>query len=295
MPGPDPWARWVLDRSDHARSSGAASSFLTDVRNRLLDNAELGPADTVVDVGAGDGLIAFGALERLGAAGRVVFVDISSELLDHCRATAEQLGVIDRCAFVEAAAEDLAPLATSSADVVTVRSVLIYVADKAAALAECCRVLRPGGRLSMFEPINRYFGDRRDRMLGLPGEDVAPVADLVDRVFAVYDRLQPPGADPMLNFDDRDLIELAHTAGFDEVHLDLSVDVRPRTADGSWESFAHTPPNPLVPSVAEAAAGVLSPDDWARFETHLRPLFEQGRGVERTAGAYLRARKPAGG
>ena len=43
-------------------------------------------------------------------------------------------------------------------DAVTVRSVLIYVAAKAASFREFARVLRPGGRLSIFEPINRWSG-----------------------------------------------------------------------------------------------------------------------------------------
>ena len=36
------------------------------------------------------------------------------------------------------------------------RSVLIYVDDKRASFAALHRVLRPGGRVSMFEPINRF-------------------------------------------------------------------------------------------------------------------------------------------
>ena len=34
---------------------------------------------------------------------------------------------------------------------------LIYVDRKDAAFSEFHRVLRPGGRLSIFEPINQYF------------------------------------------------------------------------------------------------------------------------------------------
>jgi SAM-dependent methyltransferase len=40
---------------------------------------------------------------------------------------------------------------------VTTRSVLIYVQHKDAAFREFHRVLRPGGRVSIFEPINNYF------------------------------------------------------------------------------------------------------------------------------------------
>ena len=41
-------------------------------------------------------------------------------------------------------------------DIVTTRSVLIYVEDKRRAFEEFFRVLKPGGRISLFEPINRF-------------------------------------------------------------------------------------------------------------------------------------------
>jgi arsenite methyltransferase len=45
----------------------------------------------VLDVGCGDGLIAFGALDRVGEEGQVIFSDISQDLLDHCRSLAESV------------------------------------------------------------------------------------------------------------------------------------------------------------------------------------------------------------
>jgi arsenite methyltransferase len=39
----------------------------------------------VLDVGAGDGLIAFGAAERVGLNGTVIFSDVSEDLLAHSR------------------------------------------------------------------------------------------------------------------------------------------------------------------------------------------------------------------
>ena len=79
---------------------------LAHVRNKVLDRSGLIEGETLLDVGCGEGLIGFGALER--GAGHVVFSDISDDLLDFCREGAEALGVADRVSFVNAGAADLA-------------------------------------------------------------------------------------------------------------------------------------------------------------------------------------------
>jgi ubiquinone/menaquinone biosynthesis C-methylase UbiE len=161
---PDRWHRWLLDTrfgGDTAFREKDLADFLYPVRDTVLDKARLRPGDTVLDVGTGDGLIAFGALERLGSSGHVIFSDISQDLLDHCRAAAAAEGLLNRCRFVLAPADSLASVADASADLVTTRSVLIYVKDKAAALREFYRVLTAGGRVSLFEPINVLMSPRR--------------------------------------------------------------------------------------------------------------------------------------
>jgi ubiquinone/menaquinone biosynthesis C-methylase UbiE len=92
-------------------------------RDRVLGNAGVGEGDVLLDVGAGDGLIAFGALDLVGEDGRVVFSDVSQDLLDHSRTLAEEMGVLDRCEFVLASADDLSAIKDDSVDVVTTRSV----------------------------------------------------------------------------------------------------------------------------------------------------------------------------
>src|SRR5204862_299823 len=104
------------------------------VRDKILDRAGVAAGERLLDVGCGEGLIGFGALER-GAA-HVVFSDISDDLLGFCREIADALGVSDRCSFVKASADDLAGISDASLDVVSTRSVLIYVADKERAFAE---------------------------------------------------------------------------------------------------------------------------------------------------------------
>ena len=82
--------------------------------------------------------------------------DISQDLLDFCRQAAADQGDLARCLFAHTPADDLSPIDDASVDVVTTRSVPIYVADKRSAFAEFARVLRAGGRISLAEPINRF-------------------------------------------------------------------------------------------------------------------------------------------
>ena len=103
-------------------------------------------------------MIAWPAVQQVGPGGTVIFSDISADLLAYCRSTAGKKGVLERCVFLRASADDLTEIGDNEVNVVTVRSVLIYVERKRRAFAEFFRVLRPDGRLSLFEPINRFGG-----------------------------------------------------------------------------------------------------------------------------------------
>lgn len=289
---PDRWHRWLLDvrfgGDTEARRQDLADR-LYPVRDKVLDKARLQPGDSLLDVGAGDGLIAFGALDRLGPPGRVIFSDISQDLLDHCRAAAEAEGLVDRCSFVLAPADHLSGVPTASVDVVTTRSVLIYVKDKATALREFHRVLRPGGRISVCEPINVLMGfDDRSRFYGY---DIRPVLALAEKVDAIYEAVQPHGKDPMGDFDDRDLVRHAEDAGFPVIDLELRVTVTNARRPVPWERFLRISGNPLIPTFGEAIDRALSPEEITEFTAHLKPLVESGAGQERMAIAYLTAVK----
>ena len=262
--------------------------FLYPVRDEILDNAQLQENETLLDVGCGDGLITFGALDRLQS-GRVIFSDISQELLDHVAKLAQRMSVIERCDFVQASAMELTGVANGSVDVVTTRSVLIYVADKARAFAEFYRVLRENGRISLFEPINR-FGYPPPRHI-FAGFDVTPVMEIADKLKAVYLALQPVESDPMLDFDERDLFALAEAAGFAEIEVELSLALKPIPEILTWDVFIKRAPNPKVPSLAELMNEELTEVEKERFVSHLRPLVEGGKGKIRQALAYIWAKK----
>ena len=259
---------------------------LTGVRDKILDRAGVAAGERLLDVGCGEGLIGFGALDR--GAGHVVFSDISDDLLDFCRETADALGFSDRCGFVKASADDLAGISDASVDVVSTRSVLIYVRGKERAFAEFFRVLVPGGRVSLFEPINSFgMHERRQGFWGYPGNGVA---DLAERVEQVFGEIQPE-TDPMLDFDERDLVRWAEDAGFFPIELDYQAEIRAHDPK-PWEAFLHSSGNPKIPTLAQAMDEALTPQERERLSDHVRPLVESGRGVWRMGHAYLTAVKP---
>ena len=289
--GRDKWAEWLLHRRDGGdpEQREKALEYLLPIRDRVLENARISSGDVLLDVGAGDGLIAFGALDRVGVDGRVLFSDVSADLLRHAESVATDLGCRDRVSFVEAQAEDLSPVPDGTIDVVTTRSVLIYVEDKARAFREFERVLRPGGRMSIFEPINSYFPETPDEFWGFESR---PVRDLVARVLeyegwteSAYEN------DPMMNFAEKDLLRYSERAGFREVHVELLVDVQPGTWVVDWERLLNTSPNPNAHTVGEALRGALTEEELARFERHIRPLADAGRATKQSAFAYLYAVK----
>jgi SAM-dependent methyltransferase len=257
-------------------------------REGVLAGADLQPGDVLLDVGCGDGLIGFGACEALGQSVRVVFSDVSAELLQRCEERAAEMGLSDRCSFVEARAENLVGLANRSVDVVTTRSVLIYVDRKREAFAEFFRVLRPGGRLSLFEPINRRTFPEPSNVFW--GWDVSTVAELRDKVAAEFGRGPAQERRAMMDFDENDLVLLAEEVGFDAVELLLHVAVsRPPQRD--WDRLLQSSPNPLAPTLAEAVAASLNDREAGIFLSALRASVEAGVGRRRSAIAYLRARK----
>lgn len=253
----------------------------------MLENADVREGDVVLDVGAGNGLIGFGALELVGAGGRVIFGDVSEDLLDECRRIAEELDVTEQCDFVRASADDL-PLADASVDVVTTRSVLIYLMDKRPAFAELHRVLKQGGRLSIFEPINVFGNEEwRKRYWGL---DVSAVEHLAAKVRSQW---KQPHEHPLLNFDERDLLRFAEEAGFGEIRMDYRAEIKqaPRFAT-SFEMLMRFSGNPLDPTLGEELRATLDDDERAEFEAHLREELERTTLVPvRFATVYLRGLK----
>ena len=213
----------------------------------------------------------------------MVFSDISADLLDHCRAAAAAEGLLDRCSFVLASADSLDGIADASVDVVTTRSVLIYVKDKAAALREFYRVLRSGGRISVYEPINVLMHDP-DRFLGY---DITPVRPLADSSRRCMSRSSRGVRIPCL-ISTNVTCTARRAGGVRRVSLELRVTVQNAKRPVRWDRALRMSGNPLVPTLGEVLTGCCAPEI-AEFTAHVKPLVEAGAGQERLAVSYLAA------
>jgi arsenite methyltransferase len=123
------------------------------------------------------------------------------------------------------------------------------------------------------------------------GYDFGPVAEIAAKVREVYEAIQPADSDPMRNFDERDLVALAETAGFEGIHVELTLDVH-RSAPLPWAALLNIAANPRVPTLAEAMRQALTAEEADRLGAHLQPQVEHGDGKQRIAVSSLSALRP---
>jgi arsenite methyltransferase len=119
------------------------------LRRRALVHEALGavPGDRVLDAGCGPGFYVAETLERVGPEGSVVGVDASEPML---ALAAKRCEGHDNVGFEQGDVTSL-PVADADFDRALSVQVLEYVADIPAALRELLRVLRPGGRVLIWD------------------------------------------------------------------------------------------------------------------------------------------------
>lgn len=106
--------------------------------------ADIRAGDRVLDIGCGGGIDTVLAARRAGPQGRVVALDFLPEMLERTR-DAARAGGLDNVEPLEGEMEAI-PLPDDSVDLVISNGVINLSARKSRVLAECARVLRPGGR-----------------------------------------------------------------------------------------------------------------------------------------------------
>ena len=110
--------------------------------------ANLSEGSQVLDIAGGTGDLALAFSKKVGASGRVVHTDINEAMLRVGRDRLIDAGVVLPTLVCDA---EKLPFPDAHFDVVSVAFGLRNMTHKDQAIAEMCRVLKPGGKLLMLE------------------------------------------------------------------------------------------------------------------------------------------------
>jgi SAM-dependent methyltransferase len=216
-------------------------SIATPVSAQLLRTADLRPGERVLDVACGTGVIARAAAERVGPSGTVTAIDLAPDMIDVAKATPAPAGTPIEWHVGDAAT---LPFDDGAYDAVLCQMGLMFMEDRAGALAEMARVLAPGGRLVVNTPgtIQPVF-EHMERAIV---EHVS--ADLGGFVRAVFSMHDPDAVATLLRGAGlRDV-----RAGVETTTLRL-----PGPAEFLWQYVNLTPMGPLVAQAPEAAQSAM--------------------------------------
>ena len=167
--------------------------------------AAVGPQESVLDIGCGNGTTTLDAA-RTAARGRAVGVDLSSAMLARARAAAAAEGLTN-AEFVQADAQ-VHPFEPDGFDVAISRFGVMFFADPDAAFANIRRALKPGGRIAWIV----WRGLAENELFSEVRQALAVGRDLP---------MPQPGVPGPFGLADREFTERAlAAAGFDEIGLE---------------------------------------------------------------------------
>jgi ubiquinone/menaquinone biosynthesis C-methylase UbiE len=129
----------------------APHPFIT--RERLQEVLRPQPGERLLEVGVGTGYYSLELAEWVGPEGTLELFDLQRKFLDHVIRAASERGLTNLMPN-EGDATQL-PFEDNSVDGAVLTAVLGEIPDRAAALREISRVLKPGGRLV----VGELFGD----------------------------------------------------------------------------------------------------------------------------------------
>ncbi|MDJ0813638.1 MAG: methyltransferase domain-containing protein [Woeseiaceae bacterium] len=149
---------------------------------RLLDRIDA-RGKRILDVGCGIGGPAFEMVRTHGA--EVVGIDLEAPLIERAAAAARQHGLEDRCQF-RVVETGRFPFPGESFDIVLSSGAVTQTSDTAGIIADCLRVLKPGGYFTCYEwmRIDEPYSDDMLRWLKL--EELTYVLETIESFAALF-------------------------------------------------------------------------------------------------------------
>ena len=170
-------------------ASGVCAATADDVRvapyadtpspvvEAMLRMANVGPTDTVIDLGSGDGRLVIAAVRDFGARAGLG-VDINEALVAHARGSAARAGVGDRARF------EVRDLFTTDVGGATVVTVYLFPAAMPRLRDKLRAELAPGTRVVVHD--FPFPGWAADRIVSLPAPQKADSVGRSDAVLFLY-------------------------------------------------------------------------------------------------------------
>lgn len=260
----------LLDGWDEAskgwgRQADRVQEAARPISEWMLAHAKPLPGERVLELAAGPGDTGFMAARLIEQGGTLISSDASAGMLDVARERAEEQG-IGNVEFKQLQLEWI-DLPTASVDVVLCRWGVMLTVDPSAALRECRRVLKPGGRLSL-------------AVWDVP--EANPWTIIIQRTLVELGHVEPPapGGPGMFALAAPGLLkEMLEAAGFFDIHVEpVAIERRytnvldwlgesrdlMRQFSGIWGTLSDEQRQQLRDTIAEAAreytdaAGALS-------------------------------------
>ena len=294
------WSNWLLHlrHGDDPEYDRIIRARLERYADNVLDGAQLAAGMTLADIGAGEGLIGFRAIDRIGPSLRVLFVDVSEPLLRHAEVARDRA----RCSR----AMRLPPWCRRQADSHRERVRRRHHHPRGSRL--CRRQARRAARIPPRAQARRPRFDRRtrpsrrsacrQRLAGDPREAArrtrrpCPVAAASLEGGPVSRHLGKDTGEPDHQlFRTRPGLGCSGRAASPRYTWSSTSTCSP-FVHTSWETFIRTAPHPLGPAARRDPGRTLHAEERKILEEDVRRTVAAPKSVAVERVAYLTATKP---